>query len=26
VLRVPLLPTMAVLTPLSILLVWRQRR
>lgn len=26
VLRIPLLPTMAVLTPLSILLVWRQRR
>ncbi|KAG1431400.1 hypothetical protein G6F57_022930 [Rhizopus arrhizus] len=26
VLRMPLLPTMAVLTPLSILLVWRQRR
>ena len=26
VLRVPLLPTMAVLTPLSILMVWRQRR
>lgn len=26
VLRIPLLPTMAVLTPLSILAVWRQRR
>jgi chromate transporter len=26
VLRIPLLPTMAVLTPLSILMVWRQRR
>lgn len=26
VLRVPLLPTMAILTPLSILLVWRKRR
>ena len=26
VLRIPLLPTMAALTPLSILMVWRQRR
>ena len=26
VLRIPLLPTMLVLTPLSILMVWRQRR